>query len=296
MLNTYKAYGLTLQSEIELPGLPEVHGLPDVTIRYGSLQQANLDYEPNRRGRLLGKIYDQLEFLVENGDTITVDVTEGVDETQVRTYVLGVLMCILLRQRGLLVLHACSLTRDGQAVAFLGESGWGKSTIAEYLTANGYSLLADDIIALRVTGDGPPLVVPGYPHIRLHRDSGAHLRADFDSLPTVNTLVDKRLRFVETFSSEPVPLSRIFILEKDFRDETYAAPLDSTAAVFRLMAHARVKHLFKDADSRSEQLQQCADLVRRVPTLQLQRKKSIAALSEVLDIVESELASAAAVA
>jgi hypothetical protein len=44
------------------------------------------------------------------------------------------------------VFHASAITKGGQCVLFLGDSGSGKSTISALLMANGYDLLADDFV------------------------------------------------------------------------------------------------------------------------------------------------------
>ncbi|MDH4145944.1 MAG: hypothetical protein OEY23_12355 [Acidimicrobiia bacterium] len=64
----------------------------------------------------------------------------------------GWVVATALHLRGHHVLHASAVTLDGVAVAFMGNSGMGKSTIAALLTLAGATLLADDV--LRVDCDG----------------------------------------------------------------------------------------------------------------------------------------------
>ena len=54
--------------------------------------------------------------------------------------------------QGMEVLHASAVSLDGRAVAFLGRSGAGKTTLATRLLARGARLLTDDVLA--VTTDG----------------------------------------------------------------------------------------------------------------------------------------------
>ena len=54
--------------------------------------------------------------------------------------------------QGMEVLHASAVCLDGRAVAFLGRSGAGKTTLATRLLARGARLLTDDVLAL--TADG----------------------------------------------------------------------------------------------------------------------------------------------
>jgi hypothetical protein len=90
-----------------------------------------------------------------------------VNPSELRTYLLGSAFGALLIQRGLLVLHGNALEREGQAIVCLGASGAGKSTLACALMGQGWSLLADDLVA--VTPEG--MVLPGIPRIKLWEDA-----------------------------------------------------------------------------------------------------------------------------
>jgi hypothetical protein len=96
-------------------------------------------------------------------------------------------------QTGYLVLHASSVLVDGQAVAIIGQSGDGKSTLATYLASNGSSLLTDDCLVLRKDeSDGKWLAEPGYASVRLWSDSSEALGIDDDALTEFAHYTDKR--------------------------------------------------------------------------------------------------------
>jgi hypothetical protein len=54
--------------------------------------------------------------------------------------------------QGLEVLHASAVALAGRAIAFLGPSGAGKTTLAAHLLARGGRLLTDDVLAVTVAG------------------------------------------------------------------------------------------------------------------------------------------------
>jgi hypothetical protein len=54
--------------------------------------------------------------------------------------------------RGLEVLHASAVALDGRAIAFLGPSGAGKTTLAMHLLARGARLVTDDVLAVTAAG------------------------------------------------------------------------------------------------------------------------------------------------
>jgi hypothetical protein len=69
--------------------------------------------------------------------------------------------------RGGLVLHAAAVASPLGAYLFLGESGWGKSTLCASLTGQGLEPLADDCILVRRNAAGDVVAVPAYPGLRL---------------------------------------------------------------------------------------------------------------------------------
>jgi hypothetical protein len=85
----------------------------------------------------------------------------------------------LVAHRESLVLHAGAVSIDGRAVAFFGDTGGGKSTLAGSFHAAGYPLLTDDSLVITVEG-GAPRARPTYPGLRLSPPASAAL---FPSLP-----------------------------------------------------------------------------------------------------------------
>jgi hypothetical protein len=55
---------------------------------------------------------------------------------------------------GVSALHASAVEADGAAIAFIGPSGQGKTTVASLLCAAGRPAVADDILRCEVTGEG----------------------------------------------------------------------------------------------------------------------------------------------
>jgi len=80
------------------------------------------------------------------------------------------------------VLHASAVSIDGKAAIFLGPRGAGKSTTtAAAFGAEGYSVLEDDVVAIRFD-EGVLTVVPGVPQLRLKSDAAAALGVEDDDI------------------------------------------------------------------------------------------------------------------
>lgn len=66
----------------------------------------------------------------------------------------GTITAFLLTMGGRCVLHGSAVDRGGRAVAFVGVSGQGKSTMAAIFCGAGASLVSDDLLPLEFGGDG----------------------------------------------------------------------------------------------------------------------------------------------
>ena len=285
---SYSAYTLTIHSDLELPGLPRGAGSPDVTIVRRGLSDAEF-HAPSRDGLSRGRIYNDFQFLIEDGERIVIDMNVPLREDLLGSLVLGPLLSIMLRQRGFFVVHACCVARDGEAVGFLGESGWGKSTLTEFLCQRGYSLVTDDVLAVDLTKAGRPYAVPGYPHIRLLPAAGGNLLNDFQALPLVFEGGSKRLVVRGEMPTAPIPLKKLYMLNKDYVDAHAIRPLSASEVVRRLIGHTRVMHAMTSPPVLARHLKQCSQLVNSVPVSDLQRKASLDALPALLDLVERDL-------
>ncbi|MEP0548320.1 MAG: serine kinase [Rhodothermales bacterium] len=285
---SYRAYTLTIHSDIKLAGLPLGAGPPDATIVRRRLSEAELSAS-SREGLSRGRIYDDLEFLIEDGTRMVIDMRAPMGDDLLCSYVLGPLLSILLRQRGLFVVHACCVARDGEAIGFLGESGWGKSTLTEFFCQRGYSLVTDDVLAVDLTAGERPHAVPGYPHIRLLPGAGGSLMGDFQALPLVFEGGLKRLLVRDEMPETPLPLKKLYLLNEDYAPAHAITPLSASEVVRRLIRHTRVMHVMTSPPVLAHHLGQCSELVRSVPISELHRKASFAALPALFDLVERDL-------
>jgi hypothetical protein len=162
----YRVSGLSVASEIELPGLIEdgAEPAPQVTIRRGPVPEnlpgssaAGPTWQIAGRQFLL-RIPDIARFLLSDGGEIVFAPESEEAAADIPIFILGTVFGILLHQREQVVLHASAVRVNGKAVLFCGSSGAGKSTIAAALAQRGYPLVTDDFCALTVEGGAAPLV------------------------------------------------------------------------------------------------------------------------------------------
>ena len=286
----YTVYGLTLASDVELPELAPGAGEPEIVIRLESAAPAP---EGGRATAFHGGDLDvRLEYAqvaglaIRDGREITIAPRPGADPAAVRALLLGPALAVLLHQRGVLALHASSLRLPAGVVAFLGGSGWGKSTIAGALERLGHDLVADDITAVDPR-PGQVDVLPAFPQLKLWPEAAHALGIDPETLPLVVPDEAKRARRVAGgLSAAPLRLASLLVLA--FGEPARIEPLTPREALLELVRHSFCAPRLAQLGAERHFLQ-CGEVVRRVPVGRLVRPRSLAALDEVAALVEREV-------
>jgi hypothetical protein len=265
MVHIGRAFGLTISSQIDLPELRpgRAFAAPDVFIRVGRGPQLSETALPlGLRVRAGPREFSMdaprcAHISVLDGRDIWVDPYPGVDDRQLRIYLLGSAVGALLHQRGRLPLHASSLVAGGGVVAFAGRSGAGKSTLANALLARGWPLAGDDICALDVADEGAVTVGVGLNRIKLVDPSAA---GDKRHLPALSLADDTDL-----------PLKAIYLLPEPGEGADVFRQVRGAEAVKAVMDHTFRGHLVAPMHRTPAHLQQCVQIVRRVPVVRLAR-------------------------
>jgi hypothetical protein len=197
---------------------------------------------------------------------------------------LGPVLAVLLEQRGYLVLHASSAMFEDGAVAFLGASGWGKSTLAAALHSRGHAIVADDFVALTVEASGV-LVQPGFPQVRLLRRDASLF--GYSLPPDPGALADKtRYPVPNGFPTMPQQLRRIYVLGEGACRQI--EELDPQDALIELIRHTYTARLLDSKRSPSN-FSQCAGVATKIPIRRLRAGRELSALPEVADLVERDV-------
>jgi hypothetical protein len=282
-MHTTIAYGLVVQSDHLL--LPSVPGpqVADVVVRFGVLDPIdNLSVQSNQ---IFLQLSLDLKLLIRDGCEVVVDAPPNFDPAVLRAFILGTAMAFILRQRGLLVLHASCVARGDMAIAFLGGSGWGKSTLASAFHQQGYRLITDDVMALRLD-NATAQVVPSFPEVKLLPDAMAAVGAD--AMPMLQSLSHKHIQRLETrFALGPVPLKHLFVLRAGEFNHIQSVPRPQ--AFSELIQHSRAAKMLHDETCKIQHFHQCSRLAKEVPMAYLQRPRSLEQLPQLIEFIESHL-------
>lgn len=149
-----------------------------------------------------------------DGRTIAVWPAPGVAWGTVEHLHLNQVLPLALSRQGQLMLHASAVEFSGVGVAFIGESGRGKSTLAASFATTGSRCLTDDGLQLEWV-EGQCRITPGHPSVRLWEDSQNALVHEAVALaPAVHYTTKARILAGDAmaFCRHSQPLRRVYFL------------------------------------------------------------------------------------
>ena len=214
-------------------------------------------------------------FLPESGDN-----WRGIFEQQVKP--------LLLSLRGEQVFHGGAIAVGNQAIAFLGPSGRGKSTLTTAFARRGHAFLGDDCLHLDVSG--PRVRV--HPHaaqLRLWEDSASALGEGAEvyvpGSPKPRLLAGENLPHCDRVR----PLACVFLLGED---EICVPRIEAVSPLHQLIGwtgNAFVLDIKNSAVLRRN-LAAAARVVSKVPMRRLDYPRRYDVLDDVVDAVLADVA------
>lgn len=296
MTRTCSVYGLGLRLNVDLAGLA---GLPpvdrtDVDITVGPLPahlgpvaaepfytSADLDEggQPLLRawrgpgGYRIAFSDGTAVALAADGSRVWAATPAGRTLEDTGSYLLGPILGVVLRLRGIPCLHASAVAVGDRAIALVGASGAGKSSTAAAFARLGQPVLSDDVVALRAEGDSFR-VQPAYPRIRLWPETVAGLFGSADALPRITPGWDKRYLDLNgpggRFQGTSLPLAAIYWLgdRGEGSGPATVAALRPREALIHLLTESYATH-FQDQALRAQEFQLLGRLVTQLPVRRL---------------------------
>ena len=151
-----------------------------------------------------------------DGTEVIAHPASATDEATVEHLYINQLVPLALSRQGRPAYHASVVTVPDGAVAFLGKTGMGKSTLAASFALNEAAFLTDDSLLIEES-DGGCLALPSHASLRLWDDSMEALVDErIAKASAINYSSKARLLAGEAlaFSDEPQPLLAAYVLER----------------------------------------------------------------------------------
>jgi len=210
------------------------------------------------------------------------------------THLLGQVISFALLKKRIEPLHATVVVFDGAAVAFLGDSGYGKSSLAAACLHAGARLLTDDLLVIKYMGERW-LAFPGPPRIKLFRESaemylgaravGVHLYG-----PTSKLVIPIRS---DQAVQAPIPLKRIFRLRRPTERATsnrVTIRRRSRRQAFLDLITNTYNAAIRNPDRLSSQFRFASQLAASIPVKSLVFPRRLERLPDVVEAIVADLA------
>ena len=206
-----------------------------------------------------------------------------VSEEAARVDIMGRVLATAVHAAGDVCFHASAVSIDGEAVAFLGAKGFGKTTLAWALVRAGARLITDD--TFRVQLEATPVAYPGVHELRLRPDAATHLPpAPREARPTGDRLVVDALA-LDRLQGDPLPIGALYLLSPvtDLPDGAAARVrvLPPVPSALSLVRHAKIAPLLIGSEA-VELLDRIVALAQRTPVRLLEVSRDFSRLDDVV--------------
>lgn len=291
----YQAYGLRIESDIVLPGLPEAFGKPNVTIR---MRKIDSEVSSLQEPRIFKKVADgylliwpqYAKFLIREGNQILADPNDDCDSNLFIHLLIGPVLNVLLLQRGYSVFHASTVALHGSSIGFLARKGHGKSTQAAAFIKRGALLISDDVLAVHYLEERS-FALPGLSYMKLWPESMEIVGEAPENHPKVMSEMDKRSISITIASpSKPIPLKALYVLQ--FGNMIRIQPLNQKDALKQILPHwygALFQGELLPLFGLDRHFNESLKIIKKVPIYLLERPPLLDQLEDVCRSIERHL-------
>lgn len=293
-IQSYKAFGLKITSDFPLPELIPVswkdNDEADLTIKKENLSNLWSELvEPDayyyiKKNFCMIKVPDVAIYVIRDGSVILFSPIGDSNDNQIRLYLLGTCLGVLLMQRKVLPVHGSCIVIEGEAYAVVGDSGVGKSTLASAFLNRGFPLLTDDIMAVTLSKNHIPLAIPSYPQHKLWQESLDRFGINSDQFkPIYNRETKFNIPISELFVDKPIPLAGIFVLNKANQSDIEIVPIQKLERFPVLFYHTYRNFMISRSGLLDWHFAFSANLANRLDFYQIIRPDSRFTANELVD-------------
>jgi len=290
----YHAFGLNIQSELDLPTVPLTdQKIPDVIIELADIDKKGLTNPVDKQlyfqaspNKFWLHVPDIAWFLVEEGKRIRVMPDPQSDTQSINLFLLGSCMGVILHQRNNLVMHANAIRFGDQCVIFAGPSGNGKSTLAAAFHQRGYEILSDDVSAINDQHE----VLPGYPQIKLWHDTAEQLGFNTKNLKKIRLQIEKYACPLEQgFCKKPLPIAAMYILLTHNQNDFVLEPLTGMDKFDPIKNNTYRMQYLEGLGLKAQHLQRSGQLASQINVTRITRPDHDFQLDKLIDILINDL-------
>jgi hypothetical protein len=238
-------------------------------------------------------------ILSRDGARIWIRWPKTIAESDILSYLLGTIMGIVLRVRGVVCLHASAVAVNRRAIVFVGNAGAGKSTTAMALGRLGYPIISDDIVPIYEDA-GVTYAQSGYPRMRLRQPSLpmlSDLNSDLPPLPRNEGQGRLHFELISSgyqFQSDPLPIGALYLLADRNEDPhaPHVEPVSPLAGIMGIVANTYATR-FLDKSMRSQELHELSQLMNQVAVRKVHPHQDPSRLAMLCKVILNDISSRA---
>lgn len=297
----YKAYGLSIGSEIPLPPL-EMGKVTkvDLTIKRRRLLKSppyeptkvyraglNAQFAQNGRNCLWLDWAPLVAFMAINGNELLVETTQN-EADLIALFTLSEALGLILFQKNYFLLHGSAVQIGGQGVVFLGEPGAGKSTTVAAFAQKGVPVISDDMVCIHINEWGNPVLIPSFSQIKIWENSVDGLQLQKTNLLPVREGTNKfSWHDSIVFEENPVPLKQIFILTPPSDFVPLTEQLPQSQVPVELISYFPLPDGLLIGEALKAYFEKSVAIAHKVPVLKMNRPADFAKLYEFVEYLKT---------
>lgn len=297
-LHRYRAFGLEIASQIELPVFAAGRSdHADVEILLAPVARpaedgAAMEFRTwiARPGMMVLDVPDVARFRIEGGQRIFVDPAEGRTPAQAVPHLQGSALAALLQQRRQLPMHAGSIETSRGAVLLIGTSGVGKSTLTNALVGRGYRMMGDDVTPVSLDEQGRPQAISAFPASRLWRDSAEYFGHDVSLLDRAHDDLDKYYVVPDSWCDCALPVAAVVVLSAAGNGQARVEEIEPAERVRWLLRYTFRKKFLNGFQLNDMQFHVVSAMAAQSRMVRLVRPSSGAPAAELAELLEDALA------
>lgn len=294
----YKVYGLNIESQILVPELTvlddKIEKNIDVKIYYKTLpDDIKQKVDEGKKAFYNGKyvwfhINNVGTYLIQNGDTVTIELCENPDLNILKVYILGSVLGIILLQRNTVAIHGGSIVINNKGCIFTGDKGAGKSTLTTALRQRGYDFVSDDVGAIELSDI--PMINPGFGYQKLCED--AMIKLGYDSSKFTPFRSDMNIKYIvpalDNFVKEKVPFKALFEIEQGDTQKVEVVEVTGNEKLQKIIKNVfRIEVLMYSGGVPADYFKKCIEIAKHIKFYKITRPKNQFTINEQIEIIEN---------
>lgn len=296
-INKYCYYGLTVATPFVCPELQPSVARPDVIVSCGQIDASDIIWHDEglcykaAPGKYQLRVRGVAGYLLSVGKQILIEQSTAADEKTVRHFFYNEVAAALLMQRGMLLLKASVVARNGRAFVLMGKTSVGKSFTAAGLARKGYNIVSDGVCALGIQ-HGVIVVAPGLPFLMLwQKGLQAHGLSLDQYIPVRGGMNKFYFPATEHFINETQPVAGICLLTEHNRKELSSSAIEGANKLFALLNHQYHPRLADPLGTLDKVHELASITAKQVKMRKIKYNMDANPLDDYLDVLEKELES-----